>query len=411
MSAELSEIQKQIAALNLSWQAGRREAVDSLENENSVVHEVEPSNPSTSVQRASSLDAYQQNQQPFHDLGRVNSQPSPKNYSFGQLPAGAEFQPCQSPETFPSTNGNMEAPSYYSPIPPQMANANKSPSITSSNSSVYSTSVPSSAQMPTPSSSSSMNNMSIMPSRTILADQMKARLDALKKNKINKPVGSTKSIIDIALLFDLTGSMQHWFDQAHRKVQEIVNEVHQKYPESELRMAFVGYRDFEDDGLSRYEVHDFSAADELSNFMATKVGLCAGGFDAAEDVIGGFVEILKLSWKAKTRLVVFITDAPGHGAELHDMGPRHDRYIDCEDPNGLRTSDFKNIIRELCNKNIDLHFFHLTEATKKMEVVFDTLLKKYSCKLFVWKLDQNVDQFLPNVLQSIDSSVMKSNWG
>jgi hypothetical protein len=66
-------------------------------------------------------------------------------------------------------------------------------------------------------------------------------------------------------------------------------------------------------------IKDFASAEELQNFMEIKVGVCDGGFDAAEDVIGGLDQILKLTWTAKTRLVVFIADAPGHGIEFHDM--------------------------------------------------------------------------------------------
>lgn len=64
---------------------------------------------------------------------------------------------------------------------------------------------------------------------------------------------------------------------------------------------------------------DFGTSDQLMQFMQTSVGPCDGGFDAAEDVIGGLNSILQLSWTGKTRLIIFITDAPGHGQEFHDM--------------------------------------------------------------------------------------------
>lgn len=68
---------------------------------------------------------------------------------------------------------------------------------------------------------------------------------------MNNKVGQRqkkKHTIDIALLFDLTGSMQNWFNEAKRKVNEIVAFVKDKYPESELKMAFVGFRDYTDQG-------------------------------------------------------------------------------------------------------------------------------------------------------------------
>jgi hypothetical protein len=36
---------------------------------------------------------------------------------------------------------------------------------------------------------------------------------------------------------------------------------------------------------------DFGTAEELQRFMETKVGKCDGGFDAAEDVIGGLDQV------------------------------------------------------------------------------------------------------------------------
>lgn len=93
------------------------------------------------------------------------------------------------------------------------------------------------------------------------------------------------------------------------------------------------------------------------------------------------------------------------------MGPEHDRYLTCDDPSGKKSSDLKTYVRQMCNKNIDLYFFHLMHVTIQMEQLLDSHLQKFGCRLYDLKLDQNVEQFLPNVLQSIDSSVMRSNWG
>ena len=93
------------------------------------------------------------------------------------------------------------------------------------------------------------------------------------------------------------------------------------------------------------------------------------------------------------------------------MGPQHDRYLTCPDPAGRSTADLYDLVRQLCNKHIDVYFFHLMDVTLKMESYLQSLLSKYRCKLFVLKLDSNIDQLLPNIIQSIDSSVMRSNWG
>ena len=99
------------------------------------------------------------------------------------------------------------------------------------------------------------------------------------------------------------------------------------------------------------------------------------------------------------------------GIEFHDMGAQHDRYLRVSDPFGHNPLDLKEIIRYMCNNNIDLHFFHLMKVTEKMESCFDIMLNKFGAKLYVWNIEQNIDQFLPLVVQSIESSVVKSTWG
>jgi hypothetical protein len=48
--------------------------------------------------------------------------------------------------------------------------------------------------------------------------------------------------------------MQHWYDQAKRKIHDIRETIAKKYPEAVLKMAFVGYRDFTPHtGTSVYE--------------------------------------------------------------------------------------------------------------------------------------------------------------
>lgn len=66
----------------------------------------------------------------------------------------------------------------------------------------------------------------------------------------------------------------------------------------------------------------------------------------------------------------------GHGLSLHDMGPEHDRYIDCDDPAGRSPKDLKDLVRKMCNKYIDLHIFHLNDVTNKQEKLLENELKK-----------------------------------
>ena len=144
------------------------------------------------------------------------------------------------------------------------------------------------------------------------------RLNALRTHA-PVPTPAKKTTIDIVYLIDLTRSMQPLFDRAKNEITTIVNSIKEKYPDSVLRMGFVGYRDFDEYGRnSDYEVRDFCTPEELQSYMDNQVGRCEGGCDPAEDFIGGFKEVLGLDWKSKTRLCFMVMDAPGHGFEFHD---------------------------------------------------------------------------------------------
>lgn len=105
------------------------------------------------------------------------------------------------------------------------------------------------------------------------------------------------------------------------------------------------------------------------------------------------------------------------------MGKKHDRYYNTPDPNGHSPADMKELVRTLCNKNIDLYTFRLNDVTDKFESAIKEHLKKFGCVLTVLRLgdlEKNergelcgsaLDRILPQIMMSIDSSVMRSNWG
>ncbi|KAJ3062379.1 hypothetical protein HK102_008777 [Quaeritorhiza haematococci] len=240
---------------------------------------------------------------------------------------------------------------------------------------------------------------------------MAKRLAHLKKTNVAQEaaLASLRTAIDVAFVMDLTGSMVDWLNQAQNKMTAIMEKAKEMHPEATVRIAFVGYRDFtEGNGESKYDVCDFAPAEQVQRFIK---GLdCRDGVDAAEDVLGGIAQLKRLRWKARTRLVVHIADAPAHHQTFHDMGPKEDRYWTGKDPSGLGPEDLDQLLREVCaNRGIDYYFFHLTQYTSKMEAVFASILGKYGCELYVLKMSQGPEEFLPKVLASINSSVMRSS--
>jgi hypothetical protein len=116
-----------------------------------------------------------------------------------------------------------------------------------------------------------------------------------------------------------------------------------------LRVAFVAYRDYEDDSVT--EKCEFT--DQLSTFTQalSKVDAIGGG-DVAEDVFSGLQSIASLNWTSQNRLLFHIADAPCHGCRFHngvtDKFPQGDKF-------GRRIEDLLSSLRMDCK--ITKYFF------------------------------------------------------
>ena len=94
--------------------------------------------------------------------------------------------------------------------------------------------------------------------------------------------------------------------------------------------------------------------------------------DPAEDVFSGLQAVTKLGWSSANRVVVHIADAPCHGEEFHDLGPKNDRYLG-GDKLGRDAAELLRQLAEDCKLDTYL-FCHLTEWTQKMVDRFRDLL-------------------------------------
>ncbi|KAJ3076665.1 hypothetical protein HK102_005380, partial [Quaeritorhiza haematococci] len=133
-----------------------------------------------------------------------------------------------------------------------------------------------------------------------------------------------KEAIDVAFLLDITGTMKPWLETALQRISEIIQRSRITWPTAIIRVAFVGYADFDHKGRSKYYVHDFTEdADDMVRILNEKVEICHG-FDCPEDVAGGLAEVLNLTWWAKTKVLIHIADDTPHGSIFHDYGPDGD---------------------------------------------------------------------------------------
>jgi len=135
-------------------------------------------------------------------------------------------------------------------------------------------------------------------------------------NSIAK-VSKNRSATDLDLMFimDCTSSMSSYISQCKRDINEIVRTIKEENNGVKVRISFVGYRDF-DQGDRSMSVLGFTK--EVEVFEKFMLGVrAAGGGDAAEDMAGGFEQVLKQSWgNNSTKVGIIICDAPCHGRKF-----------------------------------------------------------------------------------------------
>jgi len=140
--------------------------------------------------------------------------------------------------------------------------------------------------------------------------------------------------VDLCFLFDFTGSMGPWMEQAKAKLKVIMEKVQVIDATAIVRCALVGYRDIGD--KDRHVVVDFCPVQDETLQKTLDTQKPDGGGDAPEDIVGAFVHVEKLNWVASTRLIVHFVDAPCHGKGYHDSV---DSYPE-GDPSGQTPEEF-----------------------------------------------------------------------
>lgn len=180
-----------------------------------------------------------------------------------------------------------------------------------------------------------------------------------KDNQLTASWNSTtgQNILDLALVMDLTASMGDWIENTKDTLKQVIDTVVAKNPELEVRVAFVGYRDFCDNDI--FTVHDFSFdLAKMKSYISKLEAI--GGDDEPEDVAGGLYQLLNLSWHPNSiKLANLVADAPSHGRQYH--GTRDD-YPEGS-PAGLT---LENLMDQIRGKDISFTCYKLENSTEQM---------------------------------------------
>ena len=141
--------------------------------------------------------------------------------------------------------------------------------------------------------------------------------DLIEEHQINKK-------IDIIYLIDSTGSMGEEVKSASNLAINNADNLSKKYPYHDFQFGFIYYNDPID---CNTDFNDFlqltKNMEEIKNFCNNwKI---QGGGDEAEDWAGGYSIVLnQIKWRDGKKIVVYICDAPAHGAKFSkNAGDNH----------------------------------------------------------------------------------------
>lgn len=164
--------------------------------------------------------------------------------------------------------------------------------------------------------------------------------------------------LDLLIMLDCTGSMEPFITVAGEHIQDFVRSVGHVYPNTQLRLGFVGYRDH-CDGAGR--IVDLPFTTDISEFEAIVASQAAyGGGDGPEDVLGALQAAVQFQWTSAQRVLYHIGDYPCHGLHYHDNLP--DDYP-CGDPHGLEP---RPLLQALAMHRVRYYFGTLTDRTDRM---------------------------------------------
>lgn len=171
--------------------------------------------------------------------------------------------------------------------------------------------------------------------------------------------------VEVAIVMDVTGSMQKWIDIARDTVLQSFATLQAENPNSQFKLACVCYRDIGDENpfvVVPFTTDLTSVQNTLRNTKAV------GGNDTAEDIAGALEQVLNLHWSLDpnaSRVVLWVADAPAHGTKYHSptVGDRFPKG----DPQNREPSEQ---VRELALRDIDLTVFRVDNSIDKMIEVF-----------------------------------------
>jgi len=205
--------------------------------------------------------------------------------------------------------------------------------------------------------------------------------------------------VEVCFVMDCTGSMGAYIKMCQEKINQIVDIITKDNPNSEIKIAFVGYRDHNE---APGGVLSFSNnVNEVKTFISKVTA--SGGNDIPEDVCGGLKDAVNLKWTSPHRLLILIADAPCHGSMYHKERDDYPRG----DPKGLIP---EVLLTQAARKNISLFFARINARTDKMTDLWQKhlLAEDSAFPLTLFSIIDDSD-FIANITDAITTVLFHSD--
>lgn len=214
--------------------------------------------------------------------------------------------------------------------------------------------------------------------------------------------------IDICVVLDCTASMDPYIEACRKYIHSIVKSIQYKTAQlgtiASINFAVVAFRDYKppehkidypklfvEFKEQRLENMPFTTNyEKIQNFIAALKP--DGGYDKAEDVLGGLDLAMKQEWTADFKFLLLIGDAPCHGSQFNNC----DDNFPNGDPAGITA---QGIFKQMKAESIHFYFGEISkESTKKMVQQFKLMYDNSSQQLFALEL---VEEYIPKFVNQI----------
>jgi len=193
-------------------------------------------------------------------------------------------------------------------------------------------------------------NAIIQANKKIIADFSKLRKFVAEENA--KPMKFVT--LELAFVMDITGSMNPYLQMAKDKIIGIIDSTKKHCGSADVKLGFVGYRDYLDSKHEYLTVKLNKNSKEVRDYISQ---VNVGGGSDCEDMPGGLNIALNFAWTGKSRFAVLIADVPCHGVKYHGL-ENFDKF-----PDGDGKYNIEKIIEDYAKKEISLLCLNITDKT------------------------------------------------